>query len=115
MSDATMEQKLRLVRQVRSRYNEDMYDMSNREQVLYGKTSITPDRLYSDRQPSAGEEPAVSSFRTRLWTAILLLLAVIVMDINDMNVAGITTEKIYEVISADYEQALEAWVETISR
>lgn len=36
------------------------------------------------------------------------------MDKNDMTVAGITSEKIYEVISADYEEVLETWVEGLS-
>ena len=40
MSDATMEQKLRLVQQVRSRYQEDQYDLSQRERILYGRTGV---------------------------------------------------------------------------
>ena len=42
-------------------------------------------------------------------------MIVIVMDTNGMTVAGITSEKIYEVISADYEEVLETWVETVSQ
>ena len=43
-----------------------------------------------------------------------LVMLVIVMDVNGIAVAGITAEKIYEVISADYEEVLETWVEAIS-
>ncbi len=121
MSDGTMEQKLRLVQQVRSRYQEDQYDLSKREQILYGRTSMDPERMgygpyyekpYGERDmPVPGE---VSSFRLRLFLAMFLVMAVIVMDTNDIEVAGITTEKIYEVISADYEDVLETWVEAIS-
>ena len=55
-----------------------------------------------------------SSFRIRLFLAVFLVLTVIVMDKNDRTVAGITSEKIYEVISADYEEVLETWVEGLS-
>lgn len=122
MSDATMEQKLRLVQQVRSRYHEDQYDLSNRERILYGRTSIAPQRElespYGDSYRRDGTMPAggeVSSFRIRLFLAVFLVMLVIVMDRNDMEVAGITTEKIYEVISADYEEVLETWVEALSQ
>ena len=55
-----------------------------------------------------------SSFRLRLFLAMFLVMLVIVMDVNGIAVAGITAEKIYEVISADYEEVLETWVEAIS-
>lgn len=121
MSDATMEQKLRLVQQVRSRYQEDQYDLSNRERILYGRTSISPERAvgygsyYDDYYPE-GSLPGegASSFRLRLFLAMFLVMLVIVMDVNGIAVAGITAEKIYEVISADYEEVLETWVEAIS-
>ncbi len=121
MSDVTTEKKLQLVQQVRSRYHEDQYDMSNRERLLYGKTSVTPEKLgytaydepYGKGTPSDGEP--FTFFKLRLWIALFLAVAVIVMDTNQMNVAGITAEKIFQAISADYEEAIEAWVETISR
>lgn len=120
MSDATMEQKLRLVQQVRSRYQEDQYDLSNRERILYGRTSIGSERMgYSspyDNPYQEGDMPqGVSSFRLRFFLAVFLVMIVIVMDTNGMTVAGITSEKIYEVISADYEEVLETWVEAVSQ
>lgn len=121
MGDTTMEQKLQLLRQVRSRYEEDQYDMSNRERILYGRTSITPEKmggasLYGDSyREGLPEGQMPSSFRLRLFLAIFLVMTVIVMDKNDMTLAGITPEKIYEVISADYEEAIEAWVEQFSQ
>lgn len=121
MSDTTMEQKLRLVQQVRSRYQEDQYDLSNRERILYGRTSIGSDRYgyntspYDDPYQEGGPvQGQVSSFRLRLFLAVFLVIMVIAMDTNGITVAGITTEKIYEVISADYEEVLETWVEAIA-
>lgn len=120
MNDATMEQKLRLVQQVRSRYQEDQYDLSNRERILYGRSGVSLGRRgyssvyddpYQDDMPLPGE---ASSFRLRLFLAMFLAIMVIVMDTNHITVAGITTDQIYEVISADYEEALETVVEAIS-
>lgn len=123
MSDVTMEQKLQLVRQVRSRYHENQYDMSNRERILYGKSSIPfpeEDAMrysspYDERGETIPEEEPLSFFRFRFWAALLLLTAVIVMDRNQMEVAGITSEKIFEAIAADYEEVVESWVETFAR
>ena len=121
MSDATMEQKLRLVQQVRSRYQEDQYDLSQRERILYGRTGVglrgtgyddSYEDFYRERDmPVQGE---ISSFRLRLFLAMFLAMLLIIMDINHMTVAGITSEKIYEVISADYEAGLETWAVAIA-
>lgn len=136
MSEITTEQKLKLVQQVRSRYDENRYDLSNRERLLYGRTSLTPDsREQYAAEPGSGSrsmrgdygydggygeslpygERTVSFFRLRFLLAALLLAAVIVMDKNGIDVAGITSEKIYEMISADYEEKIELWVEAMSR
>lgn len=122
MSDVTMEQKLQLVRQVRSRYHENQYDLSNRERILYGKSSAAlpeEDAMgyaypYDETNPSGSGEEPFSFFKFRLWIALFLAAAVIVMDRNHMEVAGITAEKVFEAISADYEEVIESWVETIS-
>ena len=122
MSDATMEQKLRLVQQVRSRYHENQYDLSNREQILYGKTSAglqNEDALrygepYYD-ETERPEEETFTFFKFRMWIALFLVVAVIVMDRNQMEVAGITAGKIFEVISADYEEVIETWAEALAR
>lgn len=119
MSEINREQKLQLVQQVRSRYHENQYDMSNRERILYGKPNLplydrtgSSDR-YEMEQDYFGDKP-FSLFRLRLIAAFLLLAAVIIMDRNNLNLAGITAEKIYEVISADYEDKIEEFVETFS-
>ncbi len=129
-----VEQKLQLVQQVRSRYQENRYDLSNRERILYGRTSEDSDAAeqaylnrkfcyyekpyvssdaYGDRGPGEGE--FVSFFKLRMWIALFLVTAVIVMDRNGTEIAGITTEKIFQVISADYEEVIETWAATISQ
>lgn len=123
MSDMTVEQKLQLVQQVRSRYHENRYDMSNRERILYGKAAVVPERMRYGESMEGGNpyggmgQPAgtgLSFFGVRLFVAALLLTAVIVMDRNGVSVAGITTEKIFQVISADYEDKIEEWVEAMA-
>ena len=125
MSDITMEKKLQLIQQVRSRYHENQYDLSNRERILYGRTGFSQERrergeLYSDAYEDAYGEPLMPSgapfsfFRLRFLAALLLLALVILMDKSNISVAGITTEKIFEMISADYEDKITEWVETMS-
>lgn len=120
MSETTMEQKLQLVKQVRSRYHENQYDLSNRERILYGRTSAALPRAgysspydeeYGDYALPEGRP--LTFFKLRLWLALFLVTAVILLDLNGTEVAGITAQKIFEVISADYEEALEAWVENL--
>ena len=92
------------------------------ERILYGKTSAglqNEDALrygtpyYDDiAQP---EEKPLPFLRLRMWIALFLVAVVIVMDRNHMEVAGITAEKIFEVISADYEEVIETWAEALVR
>lgn len=124
MSDITMEQKLQLVQQVRSRYHENQSDLSSRERILYGKTGAAPGRAgypppYEDTygnsfDGSIPEDSPFTFFRLRFLLAMVLLALVILMDKNDIDVAGISSEKIFEMISADYESKIEEWVEAMS-
>lgn len=115
MKDVTMEQKLQLVKQIRSRYNEDQYDMCNREQILYGRSSLRDNRALHSAEEEGEAPPARgSSFKLRLSAALLFFLMVVLMETNGLKVAGITTEKIYQMISADYEQKIDEWVETFA-
>lgn len=115
MSDFTMDKKLQLVQQVRSRYNENLYDMSNRERILYGKTTLPPETEYwNGVRPAGADEIPVSSFKLRLLLALVLFCVVVFMDRSQTAIGGITSEKLYRVISADYEEKIEDWVEAMS-
>lgn len=115
MRDVTTEQRLRLVQQVRSRYHENQYDLSNRERILYGKSFVreTPEG-FQQEIPDTDPKP-VSSFKLRLMIAILLGAAVISMDRNNAKIAGITSEQIYQAISADFEENIEKMVAAMSQ
>ena len=109
MSDVTTEQKLRLIQQVRSRYNQNQLDLSNRERIIYGKSlSKLP---YDERETNVSDvKPLPSTFRIRLILALLLGATVISMDRNDIKIAGITSDQIYQAISADFEENIEKMV-----
>lgn len=116
MRDVTTEQKLRLIQQVRSRYHENQSDLSSRERILYGKSFIrdAPDR---EKQEGTGDDsrPSLSSFKLRLVIALLLGAAVISMDRHNTKIAGITSEQIYQAISADFEENIEKMVAAMSQ
>ena len=114
MSDVSMEKRLQLVKQIRTRYNENQYDLFNREKILYGKSSRPVDSL--ERPQEEGAQPENTSFfKLRLALAAGLLGFVIFMDVNGISVAGITTERIFQAISADFQEAIETWATELSQ
>ena len=113
MSDVSMERRLQLVKQIRSRYNEDQFDLSNRERILYGRSSRSVDSL--ERPQEEGTQPENPTFfRLRLALAAGLLGLVIFMDVNGISVAGITAERIFQAISADFQETIETWATELS-
>ena len=109
-----MEKRLQLVKQIRSRYNENQYDLFNREKILYGKSSQPMDRLERPQEEDAQPDNA-TFFKLRLALAAGLLSFVIFMDVNDINVAGITAEKVFQAISADFQETIETWATELSQ
>lgn len=107
------ERKLQLIQQVRSRYHENRYDLSNRERILYGRTSVSDMPEYDENMMPDPEPDVFSSFKLRLFIALVLFGIVVFMDRNHVTIGGITSEKLYGVISADYEEKIEEWAEVI--
>lgn len=120
MSDITnvnkvsTEKRLQLLRQIRSRYSKDQRDLTDRELILYGKSTRPVSENLEPPETALDAEP-VSFFRIRLVLAVLVFAAVIFMDMNDIELAGVTAEKIFQVISADYEDVIETWTAEISQ
>lgn len=108
--------KLQLVQQVRSRYHENQYDMSNRERIMYGRTSVfdRPDYDEYTLPNSGSDDDSLSSFKLRLFIALVLFGVIVFMDRSHISIGGITSEKLYGMISADYEEKIEDWVEAMS-
>ena len=108
MSDVTTEQKLQLAKQIRSKHNENCYDMYNRERILYGQAT---QHSHYVEEPELSAVP--SSFGLRFLLALVLVAIVIIMDVNEMDFYGITSEKIIEVISVNYEDEIDEWINSL--
>lgn len=121
MDNISIEQKLELVKQIRSKYNKNISDMSQRERVLYGRTSYSSkeevkgasmvDRSWYYEEPA--EEATVEDFsfgRVRFFIAVILLIGVIILDLSGKTLMGVSMDKIFAVISQDYEEEIAAWV-----
>ena len=111
ISKVNTEKRLQLLKQIRYRYNEDQRDLTNREMILYGRSGHRFRSDNSEQQEIQPDTDHVSFFRIRLILAVLLFAAVIFMDMDGMAMAGITAEKIFQAISADYEEVIETWAE----
>ena len=105
MGNFTMEQRLQLVNQVRSRYDQDQNDLYRREQLLYGKTSnrafdLEPDGTVSGdgTESTAG----VGFFRLRLLAALVMFVLILALDRNGRDLFGMSTEQIFQSIAKDY-------------
>ncbi len=108
------EKKLQLIQQVRSRYHENQCDMSNRERIMYGRTSVFDKPDYDENTLPDTEDDPLSSFKLRLFIALVLFGIVVFMDRNQIAIGGLTSEKLYGMISADYEEKIEEWAEAMS-
>ncbi len=115
MSDVSTEQKLRLIQQVRSRYDRNQFDLSNRERIIYGKSYTKSSPIYGEKDSTEPDTaPPYSTFKLRLALAFLLGLAIISMDKRDIKIAGITSDQIFQAISADFEENIEEMVSAMS-
>lgn len=140
MSDITMEKKLQLISQVRSRYRHDQSDLLHREQLLYGKTSI--DRLRREAKNPYGYSPnrqremdeefmeydpynelgegypdgvsGAGPFRIRLFAALVAFLLILALDKNGRDLFGFSTEQIFHSIAKDYVTDAENMFQSIS-
>lgn len=112
MSDITMEKKLKLVQQIRSQYDQNQYDLSNREQLLYGRTSCRDTDL--PEILSEGQTHATGSFRIRMLLACLLFLFIVAADQLGISPAGISVHSVFEMIETDYQENMDDILEVLS-
>ena len=55
----------------------------------------------------------MTEFRLRFALAGILFLLVIIFDISDKKLAGISTEQFFRAIETDYETIAETWLEAL--
>lgn len=118
MSDFSVEQKLELVQQIRSQYYRNQSDLLNREQILYGRaTARKPEVEFHQPQLSSEttQEPLITdnTVKLRYALAAVLMLLIILFDRSDTSIAGVSMEQVFSVIANDYEEAIDAWVDTL--
>ena len=114
MSNISTEQKLQLIRQVRSQHSRDQSDLMARERILYGRTgdyhsfsADIPDPAIAD--PAAAPKGR-SLFGIRLLAALVLLVLFILLDRNDSPFLGVSTSEVFHIIENDYYKQLEEWI-----
>lgn len=109
MSDITVEKKLALVQQIRSRYNQNRYDLSNREQILYGKSAPLGANSIDENINLSN----TSTFRIRLILAIILFIGIILLEQNNQTIAGFSVKQLFLMLEKDYQTTIVAWMETM--
>lgn len=112
MSDTTMEKKLALIKQVRSSHDRNQFDLTNRERILYGKTSsrsYLQNEFYDTpyKNPDEIEDTGMVFFKLRFMIAAILLAAIILLDIRGGSFAGITAGEMFDAIARDYTSEID--------
>lgn len=116
MGNFTVDKKLELMRQIRSRYQQNRYDMFHRERLLYGKSAAFPEKAYpEDPYPEDAEDAETyHTFSLRILLALGLFLLIIICDLSGRSFFGIQASQCFSAISADYENSIDAWVDAVS-
>lgn len=116
MSEISVENKLQLVQQVKNQYNKNQYDLTNREQILYGRTSSHSYDMENRYLPNMdtimpdAEGHLFMHSRIRLILAVVLATVFIACDSMGLSVFGWDTNTIFTAISRDVSQEIENWV-----
>ena len=129
MGNISTEQKLQLIRQVRSQHSRDQSDLMARERCLYGRTGDyhCGDYGYRDGQKDFHPSNYVDDYTAlnddmsanptgrnmlalRFLAALVLLLLFILMDKKDSPFLGVSTSEVFTMIENDYYEQLEEWI-----
>lgn len=117
MSEISAAGRLELVRQIREEYNRNMYDMSNREKILYGRTTRHGYDEHLSESPQFNEEDYINTapvsrglFRMRFLAAAFLFLLLFTMNSKGFKIAGYSYGDIYNAISCDYVDSIDEWI-----
>lgn len=60
------------------------------------------------------EAPPASSLGLRTVLAILLFAAVVILDANGLSIGEFTSERLFGLLSADYEYRITEWLAAFS-
>lgn len=112
MANISVEQKLTMLNQLRSRYDNNQADLMRREQILYGRTSPVSSAdagigWSSENEVFADTLPVRGTFRLRLLIAAILAVLLILYDQKGKDFLGVSTSQIYTMIEEDYMTQME--------
>ena len=114
MANISVEQKLTLLNQLRSRYDNNQADLMRREQILYGRTSpvrsADPNNSRLEDGVSDDTIPVRGTFRLRLLIAAILAVLLIISDRNKTDFLGVSTSQIYTILEKDYMTQMEDFI-----
>ena len=114
MSDIPVTKKLELIKQIRSRYQRDRYDMFHREKLLYGRTTPIPEENDEFVEEDVGEEEGFSTFPLRVLIAAGLFVMIVLCDMSGKSFLGLKASQCFSAISADYESDIAKWADAAS-
>ena len=117
--ETTVDQKLELIRQVRSQYRQNQNDLMHRESILYDRPirpitnlDVPPaaDNAYYDPYNIQKKGSQTSgTLKIRFVTAVLLTSLVILFHQSHISPAGIHMEQVFLALEQDYEDLIMAW------
>lgn len=117
--ETTVDQKLELIRQVRSQYRQNQNDLIHRESILYDRpirpianldVSPAADNAYYDPYNIQKKGSQTSgTLKIRFVTAVLLTALVILFHRSHISPAGIHMEQVFLALEQDYEDLIMAW------
>ena len=112
MANISVEQKLTMLNQLRSRYDNNQADLMRREQILYGRTSPVSSvdvaiTRASENEICADTLSVQGTFRLRLLIAAILVVLLILSDQKGKDFLGVSTSQIYTMIEEDYMTQME--------
>ena len=100
MDEISREQKLALVRQIKTQYHQNQYDLSNREQLLYAASEIPEQNAKNNTS---------GSLKFRSVVALLLFLLIVMFDSFDISPAGMEINQLFEFLQTDYLKSFSGW------
>ena len=121
--EISAEQKLELIRQIRSQYRQNQNDLMHRESILYDKpmASVTniertlplhddsSDTYYASYQASKKGFQREGTLKIRFVLAVLLTASVILFHKSHFSPAGINMEQVFATLEQDYEDIILSW------
>lgn len=95
MDQVTIEQKLQLLEQLHSRYEQNQFDIKKREDILLGNIS-------SYKEKDSAIQISNSTFKIRSAIALMLLVIIILLDIEGAKIFGIDSLQVFSTLKTDY-------------